>query len=67
MVQSPLHGDARSYHGISVEDEMVTQKLMWRLALPSHIPQSYELAIIRMKRDVVEFIVDGCILQALLV
>ena len=36
MVQGPLHGDAKSSHGISVKDEAVTQKSMHGLALPFH-------------------------------
>ena len=43
-------GDARNSYDISVEDESVTQKLMHGLRLLSPTPQSYELAIFRMKR-----------------
>ena len=67
MVQVPLHGCTRNSHGISVKDESVTQKLMHRLALLFPAPQSYELAISRMKRGGVEFIMAGCILLASLV
>ena len=63
-VQGPLHGDARSSHSISVEDEAVTQKSMCWLALPFHAPQGYELAISRTKRGGVEFIMAGHMLQA---
>ena len=66
-VQVPLHRDARSSLGISVEDEAVTQKLMHGLALQFHTPHSYKLAISRTKRAGVEFIVAGHILQASLV
>ena len=64
IVQGPLHGDARSSHSISVKDKMVAQKSMHSLVLPFHITQSYKLAISRMKRGGIEFIVAGCILQA---
>ena len=45
-------GDARSSHGISVEDEPISD------------PQCYELAISSMKTGGVEVIVAGHILQA---
>ena len=67
MAQCPLCGDARSSHSIVVEGETVAQKLMCGLALQFHAPQSYELAISRMKRGEIEFIIAGHILQASLV
>ena len=60
-------GDARNSHSINVEDESVIQKSMHRLALPLPNPHSCELAICRMKRGGVEFIMAGCILLASLV
>ena len=43
MVQGPLHGDTRSSHGISVEDEAVPQKSMHRLSLlPFHTLQELQ-------------------------
>ena len=63
MVQDPIAwGDARISHSISVEDESVIQKSMHRLAFPRPTPQSYELAISRIKRSGIEFIMAGCIL-----
>ena len=60
-------GDARNSHGISVQDESVTQKLMHGLTHHFPTPESYELAISRMKRGGVEFIMASCILLASLV
>ena len=54
-VLGPLHGDARSSHSISVEDEVVTPKVNVWASTPISCPQSYELAISSMKRGVVEF------------
>ena len=55
MVLGPLCGDARSSHGISVEDEAVTPKIDAWASTPISCPQSYELAISSMKRGGVEF------------
>ena len=52
-------GDARNSHSISVEDELVIQKSMHRLALT--------FPISRTKRGGVEFILACCILLASLV
>ena len=57
-------GDTRNSYSISIKDESVAQKSMHRLALPFHIPQSYELAISRAKKGWVESIIAGCILLA---
>ena len=67
MVQGPLCGDARSSHGISVEDKMVGQKIDALASTPVSCPQSYELAISRIKRGGIEFITTSPILQASLV
>ena len=65
MVQGPLCGNARSSYSISVEGKMVTQKFDVWASAPFSCPQRYELAISRMKRGGVEFIVAIHILQAL--
>ena len=59
--------DARSFHSISVKDESVTQKSMCGLVLPFPVPQSYELAISRIKRSGAEFTVASHITLASLV
>ena len=64
MAQGPLCGGARRSHGISVEGEMVTKKIDAWASAPISCPQCYELAISRMKRSGVEFIVASHILQA---
>ena len=43
MAQDPLHGDARSSHSISVEDQVVTQISMHGLVLPFHAPRVMSL------------------------
>ena len=65
MAQGPLCGDTRSSQDINVRDEMVTQIIyVWASTLIS-CPQHYELAISRMKRGGVQFIIASHILQAL--
>ena len=56
MVQGPLHEDARSSHSINVEGEVVTPKINVWASSPVSCPQSYELAISRMKRGGVELL-----------
>ena len=57
-------GDARNPHSISIKDESVIQKSMHGLVVPFPTPQSYELAISRMKRGGIEFMMAGYILLA---
>ena len=64
MAQDPIHWDARSSHGISVEGKGVAQKINAWTCTPISCPQSFELAISRMKRGGVEFIIARHIPQA---
>ena len=43
MAQGPLHGDARSYHDISVEGDMVTQKIDAGASTPFSHPRVMSL------------------------
>ena len=63
-MESLALGTTRSSHSISVEDEMVTQKIDAWASPPISHPRSYELAISSMKRAGVEVIMAGHILQA---
>ena len=67
IVLGPLHGDARSPHSISVEDEAVTPKIDAQDSTPIPCPQSYELAISSMKKCAAEVTTGGHILQVSLV
>ena len=62
-MESHCIGNARCPCDIIVKDELVTQKFMCGLALPFPTP-CYKLAISRMKRDGVEFIMASCIILA---
>ena len=64
MAQGPFCGDTWNCHGISVEGEMVTQKIDEWATTPVLCPKRYAFAISRMKRGGVEFIIPSCILQA---
>ena len=65
MVQGPIAWGMPGILTASVlKMSWSSQKSMHGLALPFSAPQSYELAISRMKRGGVEFIVAGCILLA---
>ena len=64
MAQGPMHGDARCSHNISVEGKGVTPKIDAWTSTPISCPQSYEIAVSRMKRGGVGFIVASHILQA---
>ena len=61
MVQGPLHGEFQEFHGICIQDEVVTQKLNAWASVPIPHPLCCELAISRIKRGGVEVIVAGCI------
>ena len=67
MAQGPLYGDARSSHGISVDGGGVTPKIDVQSSTPISCPQRFELAISRMKRGGVEFVIASHIPQASLV
>ena len=67
MVLGFLHGDDRSSHAFSVEDEMVNPKLMHRLALPFHALKVMTLQSLAWREVGYSFIMAGHILQASLV
>ena len=69
LVWDPLHGEHQEFysHNISVQDEKITPKIDAQSSTPVSHPQSYELAICRMKRGGVEVIMVGHIFQASLV
>ena len=67
MAQGPLHCNARSSHGISVEGKGVTPKINVQSSTPISCHQSFELAISRMKSGGVEFVIASHIPQASLV
>ena len=49
----------QEFHGISVHDEKVTPNINAWASIPISCPQSYELAIFRMKRGGVDVIIAG--------
>ena len=56
LVGFPYMGDARSSPSISVQEEIVTPKIIAQACAPLSCPQSYELTIPRPKRGWVEVI-----------
>ena len=59
LVGVPCMGDARSSQGISVQGEISTPEINAQASAPISHPQSYELAISRLKRGGVEVIMVG--------
>ena len=59
MLWGPLHGEHQEFHGICIQDEVVTPKINAQASVPVPHPQFCELAISRMKKDGVEVIVAG--------
>ena len=65
MVRVPCMRDTGNFHGISIQDEKIIPKIAGLAITPIPAPpQRYELAISRIKRGGVEFIMAGHILQA---
>ena len=56
MVWGPLHMKHQAFHGICVQDEVVTAKINAQASTPVPHPLGCEIAISRLKIDGVEVI-----------
>ena len=59
MVWGPSHEECQEFHGICIQDEMVTAKINAQASAPISHPPCCELAISRTKRGGVEIITAG--------
>ena len=67
MAWGPLHGECQEFHGICIQDRMITPKFDSLVSAPISHPPCCEVAIPRMKRGGIEEVMVSNVLQASLV
>ena len=63
MAWGPLHGECQEFHGICVQDGIVTPKIEAKASTPVSHPLCCELAVSRIRGGVEEVMVS-CVFQA---